>query len=278
MNEIKTEDFFKGPEILPKGKYMEIVVKLKFLDDAIIRSNDAEEVLTYNYKELGNRFVIPWRKVKGKLRRLVMEKQRELGISEYVPQQGDLKGKKTFCHLKDNLCMECPSCYIFGGTGETSGAKVSYNILARVLGESFISVEETKGIMPYTANAVDERKHTTGQALMNILTVPVETEFLGVITLRDPCPEVVTIVVDNLNRLSRLGARTVEWGKVRTEIVGYKKSDRETLCAIDLVKANGEKKDISENLEKMDLSESPKIEKAYKDLDKSVKELIKELK
>ena len=268
MNKIKTEDFFKEPEILSKGKYLEIVVKLKFLDDAIIRSNDPEEVLTYNYKELGNRFVIPWRKVKGKLRRLVMEKQRGFGI-------------EPKCHLKEGLCMRCPSCFIFGGTGETGDkgpyGKVSYNILARILGESFISIEETKEIAPYTANAVDEKTYTTGQALMNILTVPAETEFLGVVTLRDPTPEVVAIVVDNLNRLSRLGARTVEWGNVKTEILGYKLSDRETLCTIDLIKAVDEGKDISENLKTLDISKLPKIEEAYKNLDREVKELIKEL-
>ena len=264
MNEIKTGEFFKKPEILSKGKYLEIVVKLKFLDDAIIRSNDPEEVLTYNYKELENRFVIPWRKVKGKLRRLVMEKQRSFGI-------------ESNCHLKDDLCMQCPSCFIFGGTGETSSAKVPYNILARILGESFISMEETKEIVPYTANAVDEKTYTTGQALMNILTIPAETEFLGVVTLRDPTPEVVAIVVDNLNRLSRIGARTVEWGKVKTEILGYNLSDRETLCTIDLVKANGKGEDISKNLKTLNVSKLPKIKKAYEHLNTNVKELIRTL-
>ncbi|MCK4730360.1 MAG: type I-D CRISPR-associated protein Cas7/Csc2 [Candidatus Aenigmarchaeota archaeon] len=259
MTEIKTSDLLEETTILSKGRYLQLVIKLKFLDDAIIRSNDNEEVLTYKYKELGNRFIIPWRKVKAKLRRLVMEKQRGFNI-------------ESNCHLKDNLCMRCPSCFIFGGTGETSNTKAHYNILARILGETFISIEETKEIEPYTANAVDEKNLTTGQALMNIIKVPAETEFLGVITIRDPTPEIVSIVVDNINRLSRLGARTVEWGKVRTEILGCNLSDREDLNTIDLVSKGLDK--IKGELNTLD-SKLPKVDKAYKDLDNKFKKELK---
>lgn len=220
MSEMNEIGLLKEPTILPVGRYMEFVVKLKFLDDAIIRSNEPEEVLTHRYKELGNRFIIPWRKVKGRLRRMVMEKQRELEIGKFEAKEGELKGEEIFCHLKDNLCLQCPSCFIFGGTGETSSANVPYNILARILGETFVSTTEVGEIKPHTAIAVDERTQMTGRALMSIVAVPAETELIGVVTLRDPTAEMVSIVVDNLQRLSRLGARTVEWGRVKTEILG----------------------------------------------------------
>jgi len=260
MSEEKETGLLEEPTILSEGNYMELVVKLEFLDNAIIRSNDPEEVLTYRYKELGNRFIIPWRKVKGKLRRLVMEKQRGLGV-------------EVNCHLKDDLCMQCPSCFLFGGTGETSSAKVSYNILARVMGETFISTTEVGEIQPYTANAVDEKALTTGQALMNLVTVPAETEFLGIITLRDPTPEMVAILVDNLKRLSRLGARSVEWGRVKTEIFGYRLSDREELSAYELVAK--EEEEIKHGLTGLENQKLPEVEKAYRDLHIQVKELLK---
>jgi len=121
-----------------------IPIKITLLDEAIIRSNEAEEVLTFRYKDLGNRFIIPWRKVKGKLRRLVLEKQRGLNIE---PQ----------CALKDDLCMKCPTCFLFGGTGETSSSGVQYNILSRIYGETLISESEVDEITPYTANAIREQ-------------------------------------------------------------------------------------------------------------------------
>jgi len=260
MSEEKEIGLLEKPEILSVGRYMEFVVKLKFLDDAIIRSNDPEEVLTFKYKELGNRFIIPWRKVKGKLRRLVMEKQRGLEI-------------EPNCFLKDALCMRCPSCFLFGGTGETSSAKVSYNILARVMGETFISITEVGEIQPYTANAVDEMTLTTGQALMNIVTVPAETEFFGVVTLRDPTPEMVAILVDNLNRLSRLGARSVEWGRVKSEILGYRLSDREELSAYELV--DTEEETVKQKLLEVERLTLPEVGQAYRDLDNQVKALLK---
>lgn len=204
------------PTLLSKGVYLQIPVKITLLDEAIIRSNESEEVLTFKYKDLGDRFIIPWRKIKGKLRRLVLEKQRGLGIE---PQ----------CALKDDLCMKCPTCFLFGGTGEKNSVKVKYNILSRIYGETFISENEVGDITPYTANAVREQDLTTGQALMSILTVPKETVFRGVVTLKDPTPEIVAILIDNINRLSRIGARSVEWGRVQTEIEGYYLSDREAL-------------------------------------------------
>jgi len=253
-------NLLKEPTILSQGIYFQAVINIKLLDDAIIRSNEPEEVLTYSYKApLNNRFIIPWRKIKGKLRRFVMEKQRRLGIM-------------SNCHLKDDLCMQCPSCFMFGGTGETSNAKVSYNILSRVLGETFISTTEVAEIQPYTENAVDEVNLTTGQALMTVVTVPKETEFIGIATLRDPTLEMISIFVDNLERLTRLGASTREWGRIKTVILGYQISDRENLSAYDLVKENN----IPSDLSKISGLNLPDANNSYNKLDSDVKKLLKE--
>lgn len=253
-----TIELFKDIQVLPRGHYLQLVVKVKFLDDAIIRSNEPEEVLTFNYKILGNRFIIPWRKVKGKLRRVVMEKQRDLGIPN-----------NSNCYLKEHLCMVCPACLLFGGTGETSATKASYNLLSRVLGETFISSNEVKDISAYTANAIDEETLTTGQALMTILKVPAETEFIGVITLRDPTPELTSILVDNLNRLTRLGASTREWGRVKTEIMGYVLSDRETLSSYDWVR-----NEKNEELRKIEELELPLAEDSFRKVAKLIPNIL----
>ncbi len=248
------------PTLLSKGVYLQIPVKITLLDEAIIRSNEPEEVLTYKYNDLGNRFIIPWRKIKGKLRRLVLEKQRGLEIE---PQ----------CALKDDLCMRCPTCFLFGGTGETSSAGVPYNILSRVYGETFVSESEVKDITPYTANAIREQDLTTGQALMSILTVPKETVFSGVVTLKDPTPEMVSILLDNIGRLSRLGARSVEWGRVQAEIKGYYLADREAL-SIYLELSKKTQPTLT------GLPSDPKIptvDTAYRTLDGQVKGLINSL-
>ncbi len=259
----KEVGFLEQPTILAHGVYLQLVVKLKFIDDAIIRSNDAEEVLTFSYDApLKNRFIIPWRKVKGKFRRIVMEKQRSLNI-------------KSDCSLKDNLCMECPSCFIFGGTGETSTAKVSYNILSRLMGETFISMNEVGEIEPYTQNAVDEKTLSTGQALMSILKVPAGTEFIGVVTLKDPTKEMASIVVNNLPRLTRIGARSVEWGRIETSILGYKLSDREDLSAYHLASEN--LTDVKNSLNDISSMTLPNLDDAYRGLAPKITELLKSL-
>ncbi len=256
-------NFLGTPALLSRGVYLQLVVEMKLLDDAIIRSNEPEEVLTHHYKAIGNRFIIPWRKVKGKLRRLVLEKQRGLNIEEN-------------CALKDELCMRCPTCLLFGGTGETSEkgpyGKQNYNILSRVLGETFISINELEMIQNYTQNAVGEKDLMTGQALMTILTVPKETMFRGVVTIKDPTKEMASIIVDNLRRLTRIGARSVEWGRVETTIIDARLSDRENISVYNLLQtAEAQTNDISviENL--------PAVEEAYSTLNNQIPIMLKDL-
>ena len=255
-------DFLETPSLLSKGVYLQLVVEIKLLDDAIIRSNEPEEVLTHHYKSLGNRFIIPWRKVKGKLRRLVLEKQRSFDI------QPD-------CALKDDLCLNCPSCLLFGGTGETSSAKMQYNILSRVLGETFISNDKVEGVQNYTQNAVGEKDLMTGQALMTILTVPKETIFTGTVTIKDPTKEMASIIIDNLKRLTRIGARSVEWGKVETTIIGGKLSDREDMSAYHLLQnpsQGTQPEDITGTLNTL-----PDVQAAYTTINTQLPELFGEL-
>jgi CRISPR type I-D-associated protein Csc2 len=246
--------------VLSQGTYLQLVTKITLMDDAIIRSNEPEEVLTYFFKNvaLKNRFIIPFRKAKGKFRRSAMEAMRGHGIH-------------ADCHLKENLCMKCPCCVLFGGTGDVSSAKVGYNLLSRVLGDTFISTEEVDTINSYTANAVDEKTLSTGQALMTLVKVPAETEFLGVVTLRDPTKESAAIIVDALERTTRIGASTREWGRCKTTVEGYTLADRETLASYEL--AGRVPSNISD-LKELKLPSDMK--KAYADFGKVCEKVLKE--
>jgi CRISPR type I-D-associated protein Csc2 len=69
---------------------------------------------------------------------------------------------------------------------------------------------------------------------MTQVKVPAETEFLGVVTLRDPTKDAAKIVVDALERTTRIGASTREWGRCKTIIEGYRLADREELASYEL--------------------------------------------
>ncbi len=253
-------NFFDDIQTLPRGRYLQIAYRMRLIDNAVIRSNDPEEVLTHRYQKLGQRFIVPWRKTKGKLRRVILEKQRDLGIS---PE----------CALKDSLCLRCPTCCLFGATGATGGAGIEYNLLSRVLGETAISETEVAEVSDYTANAVDEKTLTTGQALMTIISVPEGTCFLNVVTLRDPTLALTSILLDGINRLSRLGASTREWGRVTTELLGFYIGDREVLSTQDLVHS-GLPNDFSTNFKELQL---PPIDKAYQEVDKQMQAMVASL-
>ncbi len=252
-------DFYNDVSVLPRARYLQLVTSLRLLDPAIIRSSEPEEVLTFSYREpLRERFIIPWRKVKAKLRRLVAERGRDLGYG-------------TTCFLKESLCMACPTCLLFGGTGETSSTKAGYNLLSRVMGETFISKTENVEPLDYTANAVGEVKHTTGQALMTLITVPADTEFIGVVTLKDPTPEMASLLVDGIERLTRIGARSVEWGRCRMDILGGGIFDREVYSAYELLGEGG-----LEAVPTLDL-DLPPVEEAFERLQEQMSSLVEKI-
>jgi len=252
-------EFYGDLSVLPRSRYLQVVTSLKLIDPAIIRSNEPEEVLTYRYTEpLGERFIIPWRKIKGKLRRLMAERGRDLGYG-------------TQCYLKESLCLSCPTCLLFGGTGETSTAGAKYNLLSRVLGETFISRTEIIEPLNYTANAVGELKHTTGQALMTLITVPSETEFIGVITLKDPTRETAALLMDSIQRLTRIGARSVEWGRCKVDVLGGGIYDRELFTAYELLMIG----DL-ERIPALEL-DLPTVEEAFPRVQEQMNKLIEEI-
>ena len=248
----------KDIQTLSRGTYFQLVTRIRLLDDAIIRSNEPEEVLTYTYKNenLGHRFIIPWRKVKGKVRRSALEAMRGANIS-------------PDCALKSKLCMKCPCCVLFGGTGDMhddNSKRVGYNLLSRVLGDTFISTEKVGEINTYTANAVDEETLSTGQALMTLVKVPAETEFVGVVTLRDPTAEGAAILVDALQRTTRIGASTREWGRCRTTVEGYVLENHESLSSYEVAET------APQSLEQVTKLKLPNAESAFKDF-KTIKAL-----
>lgn len=309
-------------KVLSRGTYLQLVTRIQLLDDAVIRSNEPEEVLTYFYKKesLGNRFIIPWRKVKGKVRRMAMESMRGIltdqhlkEFAEQLNQDAD-KAKKAYdehkahcskdkkdkcedctslhdaaaqretyaqfvtgirpdvidCHLKSGLCMRCPCCVLFGATGDVQNIKVkaNYNLLSRILGDTFISSECVDVVNSYTANAVDEKTLTTGQALMTQVKVPAETEFVGVVTLRDPTPDATEILVDALQRTTRIGGTTREWGRCKTTIEGYSLSDREEISSYELAGA------VPSNLKQLTDLELPNVKNAFTSFNKMCLETL----
>lgn len=263
--------FREKVEILPHGTRLQLVTGIRLYDLAIVRSNSPEEVLEYPYERLGKRLIIPWRKVKGKLRRLVAEKGRSLGIGED-------------CHLKESLCLECPTCWLFGAVGAVTGKKKDYNLLSRVLGETFISTTSKErsgeGVTVYTANAVDEKTHMVGQSLMTTVGVSPEMEFLGVVTITDPTEEMASIVIRGLERISRIGASSNQWGRCKTTVLGALFSDQEEVSAYELLQLSEE--ELEGKMEEMRrcldeiLQSLPEEEKAFNELDKEIKALLDE--
>ncbi|MBM7623685.1 type I-D CRISPR-associated protein Cas7/Csc2 [Sporohalobacter salinus] len=68
------------------------------------------------------------------------------------------------CYIPE-LCLKCPTCWIYGGTGSTSDTEIDYNIKSRVHYPTAYSIERSElAVATHSRNRVDERSNETGQA------------------------------------------------------------------------------------------------------------------
>ena len=84
-----------------------------------------------------------------------------------------------------------------------------------------------------------------------------------------------SIIIDNLKRLTRIGARSVEWGKAETTIIGGKLSDREDMSAYHLLQ------NLSQGVQPDDitgiLNNLPDVQTAYATINTQLPDLFGDL-
>jgi CRISPR type I-D-associated protein Csc2 len=135
-------------------------------------------------------------------------------------EQKKLQGGKD-CYLKDNLCLSCPRCALFGATSTESGKGDKPNIKHRIEYSTAFSLlpyeEVTEEI---TFNAINDDKQTTGQALGTRACVRPGTLFASIVTLRSATQRELVLALKTLLSARSYGAESRTSGDVRNHIVG----------------------------------------------------------
>src|SRR5581483_2292601 len=89
------------------------------------------------------------------------------------------------CYLKDNLCLHCPRCGLFGATAATSGSQERANIKHRIEYSTAFSLLPFEDIADeITFNAINDHTQMTGQALGSRHVVRPATLFPSIVTLK----------------------------------------------------------------------------------------------
>ncbi len=139
------------------------------------------------------------------------------------------------CYLKDNLCMKCPRCGLFGATSTESGQTNRANIKHR------IEYSTAYSLLPYeeistsiTFNAISDKDITTGQALGSRYAVAPATLFPSIISLKSVTQNELILTIKTLLSCKSYGAESRIGGDIRNSIVGIVVGWEEVITSLEL--------------------------------------------
>lgn len=159
-------------------------------------------------------------------------------------QDDNQKLKTKECFLKDNLCLSCPRCGLYGATSTESGKGNAPNIKHRIeysTAFSLLSFGDVEASV--TFNAIADDKQITGQALGTRYAVLPAKLFPSVITLRGATREEFVLAIKTLLATKGYGAETRVGGDVRNHILGITLGWEEVITSLELTLELFDKKD-----------------------------------
>ena len=135
------------------------------------------------------------------------------------------------CYLKDNLCLRCPRCGLYGATalGQEANIKhrIEYSTAFSLLPFDQISEE-------ITLNAVSELDQTTGQALGSRNVVKPASLFPSIVTLKGVTQEELVLTVKTLLACKSYGAESRIGGDCRNTLFGVIAGWEEMITPLEL--------------------------------------------
>jgi len=147
------------------------------------------------------------------------------------------------CYLKDNLCLQCPRCGLYGASalGEEANIKhrIEYSTAFSLLPFDQISEE-------ITFNAVGELDQRTGQALGSRNVVKPASLFPSVVTLKSVTREELILTVKTLLACKSYGAESRTGGDSRNTFFGIVAAWEEIITPMELTLELYEQKDSFE--------------------------------
>lgn len=139
------------------------------------------------------------------------------------------------CYLKDNLCLECPRCALFGATSIESGRERRANIKHRIEYSTAFSLLPFEDIESATTfNAINDRNQTTGQALGTRYAVVPATVFPSIVTLRSVTLTEVILTIKTLLACKSYGAESRIAGDARNSMFSIIGGWEEVITPLEL--------------------------------------------
>jgi CRISPR-associated protein Csc2 len=139
------------------------------------------------------------------------------------------------CELKDNLCLRCPRCILFGAVSTEKGrGSGRWNIKHRIEYSTAYSLEPWEEISEITTfNAVSTSTQSTGQALGYVESIVPLANFPSIVTLTSVTSEELITCLKTLMTCKSYGAETRTKGDMVNIIVGLAAGYEELLTPLE---------------------------------------------
>ncbi len=161
------------------------------------------------------------------------QKAAESRQMEYLLRTAAAQAEKEIeeCYLKDNLCLECPRCGLYGASALSEKPnikhRVEYSTAFSLLPFDQISEE-------ITFNAVNELDQRTGQALGSRNVVKPGSLFPSIVTLKAVTREELVLTVKTLLACKSYGAESRIGGDCRNTFFGVAAGWEEIITPLEL--------------------------------------------
>jgi CRISPR type I-D-associated protein Csc2 len=144
-----------------------------------------------------------------------------------IPSGKDGKG----CYLKDNLCLRCPRCGLYGGTSLGQEPNIKHRI---EYSTAFSLLPFEKISEDITFNAVNEPDQRTGRALGSRSVVRPASVFPSIVTLKSVTREEFVLAVKTILASKSYGAESRTGGDCRNTIFGVAAGWEEIVTPLEL--------------------------------------------
>lgn len=241
------------PRPLIGAETIQLIIMREILDYTVLRTEETRELNTVHTPLSAAKPDEPVRRVAFLATKQKAAESRELehllrtalnkaGL-RYVRRNGTIlltekveKGdEEVDCYLKDNLCMSCPRCGLFGATSTVAGQTERANIKHRIEYSTAFSLLPFDDIATsITFNAINDRNQITGQALGQRFAVQPATLFPSVVTLKCVTQRELVLVIKMLLTCKSYGAEGRIGGDVRNTIWGMVAGWEEVITSLEL--------------------------------------------
>jgi len=213
-------DFFvERPEPLIGAKTIQVLLLRNLHDYTVLRTEDTRELNTVVTPRSTSDDTLVSRVAWLATKQRASESRTLEGLLRTAASEAGYSAPE--CYLKDQLCMECPRCLLFGATNTRGGGERA-NIKHRIEYSTAFSLAETEDISTATTfNAVDGKTLSTGQALNTRFATAPAVMFPSVVTFRSVSRDEFVWAVKMLLATHSYGAESRIGGDCRNLVVCF---------------------------------------------------------